>query len=336
MVLLKKNIPSFAQNIIKYNRRSIPPSQIQDNLSQEFQDAQTHLNDCAAASSRWRFARPEKCKELIAVEKIGRIGVVHMQGLRPQMEDYHIATQLTFSIKSLIYSIPLYGIFDGHGGVACARYLAKNLARYLKLHLETALTLTNSIDEEDVAIFNVLKLAFVDLGANYRKFYRGEGGSTANIAIIFKNQLWVANVGDTRAILVASGKVIALSEDAKPGLEKYRKGVETRHSTVIDVDGVPRVGGNLATARAVGHSETHSGVNPRSKIIKYPLNQLTEGKNYLIIACDGLWDVASSIEVAKTVQKISHLSPEEIASFLARKAFEAESSDNLSVLVVAL
>jgi serine/threonine protein phosphatase PrpC len=329
-------IPNLAQKIIKYNRRTIPSYKIQETLNQEFKDAQTHLNECMLEPSRWKFARPEKCKEQPTIEKIGRIGVAHMQGMRPQMEDRHVIEQMILHVKDQIYHIPLYGIFDGHGGVACARYLSKHLTSYLQSQLETALSLANSADDEDTAIFNILKLAFVDLGAKYRKYYHAEGGSTANIAIIFKNQLWVANVGDTRAILVNNGTVVALSEDAKPGLEKYKKGVEYRHSTVIEIEGVPRVGGNLATARAVGHSETHSGVNPRAKIIKYPLDQLRKGNNFLIIACDGLWDVASSLQVAKTVHKISDLPSEQIASFLARKAFEASSSDNLSVLVVPL
>lgn len=336
MLPQKISIPILAQNITRFNRRIIPSSKVQDTLSQEFKDAQSHLNECAVEPSRWKFAKPEKCKEQLTMEKIGRIGIAHMQGMRPQMEDRHIAAQMVFNIKDQVHQVPLYGIFDGHGGVACARYLSKHLASYLKSHLENAISLAQSIEEEEAAIFNTLKLAFVDLGAKYRKLYSGEGGSTANIAIIFKNQLWVANVGDTRAILVANGAATALSEDAKPGLEKYKKGVETRHATVIEVEGVPRVGGNLATARAVGHSEVHSGVNPRAKVIKYSLSQLPQGKNFLIIACDGLWDVASSTQVAKTVNKVSHLNPEEIASFLARKAFEANSSDNLSVLVVPL
>lgn len=336
MAFLKYNIPTFAQNILKFNRRIVPLSKVQDTLDKEFKDAQSHLNECNAESSRWKFAKPEKCEESLTTEKIGRIGIVHMQGMRPKMEDRHIATHILLKIKGQEHQVPLYGIFDGHGGIACARYLSKHLASYLRSHLETALSSVNSEEEEEAAIFNVLKLAFVDLGADYRKFYRGEGGSTANIAIILKNQLWVANVGDTRAILATNGHVIALSEDAKPGLEKYRKGVETRHATVVEVDGIPRVKGNLATARAVGHNEMHSGVNPRAKVIKYPLDQLPKGKNFLVIACDGLWDVASSLQVAKTIHKIAHLPPDEIASFLARKAFEANSSDNLSVLVVAL
>lgn len=336
MPLPKNSIATFAQNIIKFNRRIIPPSKVQDSLNQEFIDAQSHLNDCSVEPSRWRFAKPEKCHEQLTIEKIGRIGVVHMQGMRPTMEDRHIATQLAINVKGQMFQIPLYGIFDGHGGDACARYLSKHLAGYLETHLENTLSLANSLAEEDAIIFNVLKLSFVDLGAKYRKYYGGGGGSTANVAIIYKNQLWVANVGDTRAILVANGTVIALSEDAKPGWEKYKKGVENRHSSVIEVEGVPRVGGNLATARAVGHSESKSGVNPRAKVIKYPLDQLSAGKNFLIIACDGLWDVASSIQVAKTVHKVSDLPPEQIASLLARKAFQANSSDNLSILVVPL
>lgn len=332
----KDSIPSIAQNIIKFNRRITPSSKVKDTLYQEFKDAQTHLNECPVDPSRWRFAKPEKCKEQLTTEKIGRIGIAHMQGLRHQMEDRHIAAHIVLNIRDEVHQALLYGIFDGHGGVACARYLSKHLGRYLKIELENALMFATSAEEEEAAIFNILKLAFVVLGAKYRKLYSGEGGSTANIALILKNQLWVANVGDTRAILAVNGVPVALSEDAKPGLDKYKKGVENRRSVVIEVEGVPRVGGNLATARAVGHSELHSGVNPRAKVIKYPLDKIPQGKNFLIIACDGLWDVASSAQVAKTVHKVSHLPPDEIASFLARKAFQANSADNLSVLVVPL
>lgn len=327
---------SSARSILQYNRRVISPAKIASELNSEFEDAQKHLRECPAYPSQWRHANPEKCIEPVSIETESNAGIAHMQGTRPTMEDTHISTTLTLNFNNRTYYFPLYGIFDGHGGADCAKFLEDHIASYLTTRLDQVLTGSASPEIEEAAIFNLLKLAFVELGAEYQKL-RGEGGSTANIAIIINNTLWVANVGDTRAILVRNGKAIALSEDAKPGLEKYKRDVENRHATVFEINGIARVQGNLATARAVGHHEITSGINPRAKIIKYDLAQLTKAERaFLVIACDGLWDVASSNQVAHTMKGMAKKSAAEIASILVRKGYEAGSQDNISALVVPL
>ncbi len=324
-------------NIFNFNRRLTPTELVPEKLKKEFNDAQTHLRECQAYAFQWAFARPEACVEPIDTEVSGEAGIAHLQGYRPTMEDEHIAITLALKIKGRTSHIPLYGIFDGHGGLDCAHYLKENLAAYLTEHLERTLAQCRSKKQEDAAIFNTLKLAFVDLGADYQQLPNRQGGSTANIAIIYNKTLWVANVGDTRAILVHGDQAIALSEDAKPHLKKYKQGVESRHSVVVKVQGIARVGGNLATARAVGHDEIISGINPRAKIIKYDLRNLHPGeKCFLLIACDGLWDIVSSEKVAHTVRQLEHNPAVEIAEILVRKAFQAGSLDNISVLVVPL
>lgn len=326
-----------SSGILQHNRRLISVAEISDKLKKEFEDAQKHLNECHSPPINWKYARASKCKEFYTSERIGNVGIAHMQGVRPTMEDTHIATTLFINVKNVPHQIPLYGIFDGHGGDGCAKYLEKNLPSYLKTQFEKALANTSTTEEEEAAIVNVLKITFVELGAEYRKSHSGQGGSTANIAIIFKNTIYVANVGDTRCILIKNGKAIALSEDAKPALEKYKRGVENRHCVVLEINGIARVGGNLATARAVGHNEITSGLSPRAKIIKYSLNQLPpKGNHFLLIACDGLWDVASSKQVAQTIKNIAKQTPEKIATYLICKAYEAKSLDNLSALVVFL
>lgn len=98
----------------------------------------------------------------------------------------------------------------------------------------------------------------------------------------------------------------------------------------------------LSTARAVGHSEIDSGVNPRSKVIKYPLKDLTNkvggksGNNIIFIGCDGIFDVASSEQVSQTIQQVSKMPPHKIAEMIVTKAYHAKSGDNLSGLVVNL
>lgn len=335
-VLTQQNVTS-SSNILRYNRRLILPTKVPRKLKKEFDDAQKHLNDCPVDPSKWDHANPDQCIAPHSQQTIANAGIAHLQGIRPTMEDAHLVTMLTITVNGIFHAIPLYGIFDGHGGADCANFLANNLGPYLSSHLQQSLAQATTPQEEDAAIFNALKLAFVNLGAQYQKLHNVEGGSTANIAFIYKNQLWVANVGDTRAILIINGIPIALSEDAKPALEKYKQGVENRHGTVIEINGIARVEGNLAVARAVGHSEVYSGINPRPKIIKFSLDQLPKDKPvFLLIACDGLWDVASSNQVAKTVNDLAQKPPAEITGTLVRKGFAAGSQDNISTLIVPL
>jgi serine/threonine protein phosphatase PrpC len=101
--------------------------------------------------------------------------------------------------------------------------------------------------------------------------------------------------------------------------------------------GIHRVDGNLAVARAVGEKDMPA-INPRAKITKVPLKDLSVAQTpHLVIACDGLWDVATSRQVSNTIQAdVGKKSLTEIAKGLVTRAIAAQSSDNVSALVVDL
>lgn len=319
-----------------HNRRSVAPAQVPLKLRRSFEAAQEHLED--GNNSGWAAANinvqlPSAGSSTHASPGLGTVGIASAQGRRSSMEDAHIATTIT--VPGFTQRISLYGIFDGHGGERCAHYLEQHIANYLQERLAIAL----QAEDRDAAIYNLLKKAFVELGERYKMQHPySMAGSTANIALVIGNDLWVANVGDTRTILSSNGTAIALSEDAKPNLPAYRRGAERRGGQVIHW-GVYRVqkGGSsaLAIGRAVGHDEEGSGVNPRAKVIKYSLQNLPPGRNFLLVGCDGLWDVASSQNVAGTVHSLEE-TPENIARRLVHQAYAAGSTDNISALVLDL
>lgn len=76
-------------------------------------------------------------------------------------------------------------------------------------------------------------------------------GCTANVALIHKNTLYVANAGDSRTVLCRGDKAFEMSEDHKPDnpLEKSR--IEKAGGFVSD----GRVNGNLNLSRAMGDLE---------------------------------------------------------------------------------
>lgn len=65
----------------------------------------------------------------------------------------------------------------------------------------------------------------------------GQGGSTAVTAILVDGRkLWVANVGDSRAVLLKGGEVIQMSTDHDPNLE--RGTIENKGGFVSNMPGV--------------------------------------------------------------------------------------------------
>lgn len=165
------------------------------------------------------------------------------------------------------------------------------------------------------------------------------------IALIAGNRLYVANVGDTRAVLRRGGKAIRLTHDHKPyDAEEISRIREVGGFVSGDVG---RVNGVIAVARSIGDFCTRS---PLTCVLLLTLDtdikpfvsaepflnevELTPEDDLLIIGCDGVWDVLSDDEAAT----IAASTPDaQHAALLLRDAAYADSSeDNISTLVVRL
>jgi protein phosphatase 1L len=68
----------------------------------------------------------------------------------------------------------------------------------------------------------------------------GQGGSTAVTAILIDGRkLWVANVGDSRAVLLKGDQAIPMSTDHDPNVE--RSVIENRGGFVSNMPGVSSI-----------------------------------------------------------------------------------------------
>lgn len=61
---------------------------------------------------------------------------------------------------------------------------------------------------------------------------------------------------------------------------------------------------------------------------------INEAIEYIILACDGLWDVMSNEEVIDIVKQVG--SPAAAAITIRDMAYQLGSSDNISVIVISL
>ena len=97
--------------------------------------------------------------------------------------------------------------------------------------------------------------------------------------------LYVANAGDTRAVLCKNGAAERLSKDHKATEPSEIQRVNEAGGAIID----KRVAGGLAVSRALGdHAYKTFGVTAEPYVVRYVLRPFDK---YLIIASDGVWDV---------------------------------------------
>ncbi|GAA5966691.1 hypothetical protein JCM3765_007599 [Sporobolomyces pararoseus] len=142
-----------------------------------------------------------------------------------------------------------------------------------------------------------------------------------------KRTLYVGNVGDARAVLSRGGKAVRLSYDHKGTDSSEVKRITDAGGFVLN----NRVNGVLAVTRALGDSSMKEFVVGKPYTTETTIGDRDE---WLIVACDGLWDVCSDEEAVEIVEKSRNA--QDASQRLLDHALANFSTDNLSVLVVDL
>ncbi|KAL9291713.1 putative protein phosphatase 2C 43 [Arabidopsis thaliana] len=177
-----------------------------------------------------------------------------------------------------------------------------------------------------------------DLAMEDERIVSSSCGTTALTALVIGRHLMVANVGDCRAVLCRKGKAVDMSFDHKSTFEPERRRVE-------DLGGYfegEYLYGDLAVTRALGDwsikrfSPLGESLSP---LISDPDIQqmiLTEEDEFLIMGCDGVWDVMTSQYAVTFVRQglRRHGDPRRCAMELGREALRLDSSDNVTVVVI--
>lgn len=243
-------------------------------------------------------------------------GYSSFRGKRVSMEDCYDLK----SAKIDGQTIYLFGIFDGHGGSRAAEYLKEhlfdNLTRHPKFMTHTKLAISETYRRTDSD--------FLAAESNTSR----DDGSTASTAVLIGKRLYVANVGDSRAVISKTGKAIPLSDDQKPNRSDERKRIEDAGGVVMWA-GTWRVGGILAMSRAFGNRLLKQFVVAEPEIQEQVVDDELE---FLVLASDGLWDVVTNEDAVSLVRVEDE--PEAAARKLTETAFSCGSADNITCIVV--
>ncbi|KAK5631948.1 hypothetical protein RRF57_007661 [Xylaria bambusicola] len=138
--------------------------------------------------------------------------------------------------------------------------------------------------------------------------------------------LYTANVGDARIILCRAGKALRLSYDHKGSDENEGKRIANAGGLILN----NRVNGVLAVTRALGDSYMKDLVTGHPYTTETVIQP--ELDEFIIIACDGLWDVCSDQEAVDLIRD----KPDPIAAskLLVDHALARFSTDNLSCMII--
>jgi len=138
--------------------------------------------------------------------------------------------------------------------------------------------------------------------------------------------LYTANVGDARIVLCRNGRALRLSYDHKGSDENEGRRVASAGGLILN----NRVNGVLAVTRALGDAYMKDLVTGHPYTTETVIQ--ADQDEFMILACDGLWDVCSDQEAVDLVRHIQD--PQEASKKLVDYALARFSTDNLSCMVV--
>ncbi|KAK7431728.1 Protein phosphatase 2C 2 [Neonectria magnoliae] len=225
-------------------------------------------------------------------------GVSAMQGWRISMEDSHTNVLDLDPAKTHPTKLSFFGVFDGHGGDKVALFTGENIQNIIfKQDTFKARDYAQGLKDGFLATDRAI--------LNDPKYEEEVSGCTACVSLIAGNKIYVANAGDSRGVLGIKGRAKPLSQDHKPQLENEKNRI-TAAGGFVDFG---RVNGNLALSRAIGDFEFKKSaeLSPENQIVTaYPdveQHDLTDEDEFLVLACDGIWDCQSSQAVVEFVRR---------------------------------
>lgn len=285
-----------------------------------------------------------------------RYGVFNMQGHRKTQEDCHRAEPNLAQQQNPVgssearqpieypahESFAFFGVYDGHGGPRASAFVAEHLHTYL-------LEERKNTDELSIALTQALRRLEVDFLTHSRKIGCIDGTTVAVTLVDAKARLTAASIGDSEMVLARAGKALPLLPVHTPKRnEDESKRVEAAggrlwHGRVAHPTLNPAYF-SIAVSRSIGDLMFKDSSYLQGKVsglIAEPeLKQMELGPDdeFLILACDGLWDVMSHQEAVDFCLPLLRETddPQHTAQQLTQKAFDSGSLDNITVREILL
>ena len=327
-------------------------------------EAEAEAEAAGAATAAAQAQAQAQEAELDAEDRIAqqlRSHTESWQGKKDTQEDRFLPLQRLGKLGTA------FGVFDGHGGTHAPEYAAKHLtgnvvrcwqqqrgsSRDSSDSAAGAKKLVSAMQEAfDVTDKDLLQLA-------RRKKY--SDGTTALLALLGGSDinnllLYTANLGDCRAVLCRGCTAMRLTNDHRPDRKDEQRRIKEAGGGVFQVCGIWRCTDSRGAARATsahgGFTDSDTNLylscsrtlgDPElkvnadrpilSNVPEVEVRKLQPTDLFVVLACDGVWDVISDQQAVDLV--LEHWGdPAAAASTVVRTALSSGSGDNVTAQVV--
>lgn len=231
-----------------------------------------------------------------------------MKGARKTMED-------SISLNAFINGdVDMYVVCDGHSGHQTSAFSCLFLVDYFSvpnnLQSLSRMTLYKAIERLNFSLHD-------------RQF---PDGSTMATVLFNGQKLVTAHIGDSRVIVATKDGTVSFETIDHKSTDRM---VFERVHLAGGRISANRIGGVLAPGRSLGDYYVN-GNTDEPEVKSYIINPNKD--KWLIIACDGLFDVLSNQKIAEFSKKARSAS--ELAFDLRNLAYSHMSLDNISVIVI--
>lgn len=269
-------------------------------------------------------------------------------GARESNEDEHDVLINYDGSDNTKLNVNFYAVYDGHGGPLVSKFIKNRIRKYFT-HKECNFNPAsgNHCNGLIEYVYDLLQRK-IEQQLPAAKI----SGSTALSIIHYAkdgifSQLKIINLGDCRAVVCKYNNLSQqLTKDHKPmEWDEYDRIKKMGGNVEIAAYNIPRING-LSVSRAFGDLDCKPHVSHLPEIFDHELN-VENGRisdKFLVLACDGLWDVLSNQDVINFVlfrmSEITHLETcdnagkNNIALMLGKHAIEKGSEDNISISII--
>ncbi|KAF1765470.1 hypothetical protein GCK72_005422 [Caenorhabditis remanei] len=211
-------------------------------------------------------------------------------------------------------------------------------------------SLTKSLKQTFTESYKAVDDGFLALAKQNKPQWKD--GTTATTMIVLNNVIYVANIGDSKAVVARkkeddSFSPVCLTADHNPMAHEERMRIQKAGAAVKD----GRINGVIEVSRSIGDLPFKSlGIINTPDLKKLTL---TENDLFAIIACDGLWKSFSNVEAvtyaAEQLEAAKKMDIEQepnetrevaelrtVAEKLAAEAVRRKCGDNVSVIIIKL
>jgi len=278
----------------------------------------------ATAITACCMSKQQKYRTLRLTHNTPLVSISSEQNRRDSMEDRHLIDPE----KSV------FGVFDGHGGSEAVNHVTQTFNDQFKRNNDDLGQTLESIELD-------IKQKNIEMS-----------GTTAIVAHIKDSKATIANIGDSRAILIRNNQVLEKTVDHKPNLPSEKERIEKAGGKVFNTKYLIldhwRIGNeyiNLSMSRALGDHHLKEmpdfrGLIATPEISQWPLQK----KDIIVLASDGVWDgialnepneaVAKIIADTRTKKNLSDAATLQQAAKMISTQAKRKTLDNITAMIL--